>query len=609
MTADDDNQTATRASSRKRSFDPLLLLIGLQLLILGLALGWLLHDRYGDDKAESGPMQRMITIESAADDDALARMVAGAMQAAPVMEGELAVVFLSASDGVHPALVAFGRGEDVETATTAALAELRRVWGNAPPPLYITLDVVEQIHTLLDVDLTAPLPFDRSLAGFALDWDAGLVFLPQETLANTLINGDGVLQIGNVAQYAAQRMVRAARLDITLKQPATLETFTTRTVFTDGKTVISLYRGHRLYDAVTPDGLLAAAARGGDYLVHAVDDDGRFVYAYFPETNLVSTGYNIVRHAGTLYAMVELYGITGDPELGAAIDRALGYMIRATQPCPGLTTGVETRCLVENDEVKLGSNALAIVALVEYMTVTGDETYLPETLELAAWIKEAQQPDGSMVHKVVISTGEITAFESQYYPGEAILGMTRLYRYTGDAQWLDVAEAAAQYLILVRDADVPVERLNHDHWLLYALNDLYRQRPEQIYLDHALRITDAILDLQRQANPLYPDWLGSYYNPPRSTPTATRTEGLCAAYRLFRDYDLDDEADRIMPALELGVRFQLQTQFDIPSAQYVRDPQRVQGGFHGSLTDFMIRNDYVQHNISALLCVAAQMEE
>ncbi len=585
-----------------------LLLIGSQLLIMGLALGWLLHDYYGDEDADSGPEQGMITIRSAADDDALARMVAEAMQAAPVVEDELAVVFISASDGVHPAQVAYGQGADIETAVAAALADLRQLWGSAPPPRYITLDVVEHIQALTDVDLMSPLPFERSLAGFALDWDAGLAFLPQETLANTLINEDGLLQIGNVAWYASQRLVHAAKLDLVMSGAATIDVFTTRTVFTDGETVIPLYRGHQLYDEVTPDDLLEAARMGGDYLTHAVDEDGRFVYAYFPTTDQVTTGYNIVRHAGTLYSMVELYAQTGDPELLAALERALGYLIRATQPCPGPSTGVETRCLVERDEVKLGGNALAVVALVEYVTVTGDETYLPETLELAAWIKDAQQDDGSMVHKIVVSTGEITAFESQYYPGEAILGMTRLHRYTGDEQWLDVAEAAAQFLILVRDADVPTERLNHDHWLLYGLNDLYRQRTEQMYLDHAVRITDAILMLQRQANPSYPDWLGSYYNPPRSTPTATRSEGLCAAYKLLRDYGLDEQADRIRTAMDLGVRFQLQTQFRPPSALYVQDPVRVQGGFHASLTDFTIRNDYVQHNISALLCVAAQME-
>ncbi|MCD4686548.1 MAG: hypothetical protein K8S97_11495, partial [Anaerolineae bacterium] len=175
--------TMTTETRQKRPVG-VLLLIGSQLLIMGLALGWLLHDYYGDEDADSGPEQGMITIRSAADDDALARMVAEAMQAAPVVEDELAVVFISASDGVHPAQVAYGQGADIETAVAAALADLRQLWGSAPPPRYITLDVVEHIQALTDVDLMSPLPFERSLAGFALDWDAGLAFLPQETLAN-----------------------------------------------------------------------------------------------------------------------------------------------------------------------------------------------------------------------------------------------------------------------------------------------------------------------------------------------------------------------------------------------------------------------------------------
>ena len=65
------------------------------------------------------------------------------------------------------------------------------------------------------------------------------------------------------------------------------------------------------------------------------------------------------------------------------------------------------------------------------------------------------------------------------------------------------------------------------------------------------------------------------------------------------------EAIRILDTLQLGVRFQLQTQFRPESVMYLDNPQRAMGGFHASLTDYEIRNDYVQHNISALLAFYA----
>jgi hypothetical protein len=56
--------------------------------------------------------------------------------------------------------------------------------------------------------------------------------------------------------------------------------------------------------------------------------------------------------------------------------------------------------------------------------------------------------------------------------------------------------------------------------------------------------------------------------------------------------------------MELGIAFALQTKFRPESVMYVRDPQRALGGFHYSLTNYRLRIDYTQHNISSLLCGA-----
>ena len=89
--------------------------------------------------------------------------------------------------------------------------------------------------------------------------------------------------------------------------------------------------------------------------------------------------------------------------------------------------------------------------------------------------------------------------------------------------------------------------------------------------------------------------------PPRSTPTATSAEGLCSAYLLARDFAGRDEAELIMESISPAIAFQLQTQFRPESVLYLKYPQRALWGFHRSLTDFEIRIDYVQHNISSLL--------
>jgi len=189
---------------------------------------------------------------------------------------------------------------------------------------------------------------------------------------------------------------------------------------------------------------------------------------------------------------------------------------------------------------------------------------------------------------------------SGYYPGEALLALMRVYELDPSPRWLDAAALGANWLIEVRDKGVPTDQLNHDHWLLYALNELYQERPSALLLDHARRIVTAMLDTQL-LDPPFEDWYGGWYVPPRTTPVATRAEGLHAAYAMLAVDGTAEERAAIRTAVERAIAFELQTQFMPESAMYLDDPQRVLGGFHGDLTTFEVRIDYVQHNLSALL--------
>lgn len=100
-----------------------------------------------------------------------------------------------------------------------------------------------------------------------------------------------------------------------------------------------------------------------------------------------------------------------------------------------------------------------------------------------------------------------------------------------------------------------------------------------------------------------PEWLGSYYSPPRSTPTATRSEGLLSTYNLAKDFGTTEKAEEILKSIELGIVFQLQTQFKKGEKilKTFRNSDRVIGAFREGIDVYTIRIDYVQHNISSLI--------
>lgn len=536
----------------------------------------------------------------AADSILSTKYVENSIPATLIKDNYPRIVFISASDGFSPAYVAVGSDKGIIKAIKRAASLVSREYKHNQQLKWIKLDVVKEVYVVDNVNFNKPLGFDRSLYGMSFNKQSGIAFLPEEMVSYTLVDNKQKIRKINILKYLKDRSVNAEESQRILRSGEnTLYRFTTISSFYDGDSTMSLYRGHRLYNKISGEYLLSSAIRGGQYLTRSVGTNGKFVYVYRPKTDSIPDKYNILRHAGTVYAMLELYSVNGDIELLKAVNRAIKYLLSSVKP--GLTEENNMACVVEKGFTKLGGNALAIIALAKYTEVTNDRQYMPVLLRLAKWIQNAQKESGEFyIQKQTYPDGEIIDFTSQYYPGEALLAMTRIYALDPADHWLDVAEKGANYLINIRDYGLTHSALKHDHWLLYALEELYRYRPDQLYFDHAMQIARSITQSQNRG-PKQPDWLGSFRSPPRSTPTATRAEGLCAAYLLARDYSKPKEAEMILESIRLAVAFQLQTQFMPESVLYLKDPQRSLWGFHKGLTNYEIRIDYVQHNISSLL--------
>jgi len=510
------------------------------------------------------------------------------------------IVFLSVSDGESPARVVQGAGRGLLPAVRSALA----AFPATDEARWIKLDIVLKVDPARALGTRLPAPFERSLHGLVFSGTDNLALLPEELVSHGLVDNKQQLQRAAILRYLQRRSPHTTPRPSSSLSPTSR--FTTLSLFTDGDETLRLYRGHRTFGEPSREELLAAATEAGRYLTRSVKANGRFVYQYFPTTDTESEDYNITRHAGTAFSMMELYGATRDPELLEAAERAVKFMADAAQPIT--VGGLEAAALVDDDVTYLGANALAALALAEYAKTTGNRQYVPLMLRFGRYIQGVQREDGSFIQGQEFPSGRALPVNSPYFPGEALFALLRAYLVEPVDGWLDVAEKGAQYLINVRDAGLSIEELPNDHWLMYALNELHRLRPQPLYLQQELRLAQAIPLIQHR-NPEFPDWFGGYYFPPRSTPAATRSEAMAAAYRLARDFGETEAAEAILASVKQSVRFQLQTQFRPESAMYLQDPQRVLGGFHGSLTEFDLRNDYSQHSISSLLALAQILED
>jgi hypothetical protein len=514
--------------------------------------------------------------------------------------------FISRSDGMSQARVTFAEGPGLNAAFSACLAKLNGDTAAAGQARLIKMHLGENLTDLGIFNEFLRYKIVIGIDGLAVaapDGKVAYAFLPEEIWANDLVSSSGKINVPEMTAY----LIRTGRNGIGFSELlGNLKTrifrFGVDARFYHGGNLYETFRGHRLYPKIAEGDLRSSLTLAGKYLAGIVEPTGKFLYLYKPDEDVAEDDYNIVRHAGTVYAMMELYQHDRNRETLAAAKRAIVYLQGVTKPCP--PPDRTALCVVEDNHTKLGANGLTAVALAKYTEATADRQYLKWMDGLCGRIAAIQKKTGEFYpHKQAWPGGqETTDFVSGFYPGEAILALTRVYSHDRNERWLDVAEAASTWLITVRDQGKTIKSLDHDHWLLYGLNELYRFRKKALYLEHARKIVDSITSAQiLQAE--YPDWVGSYAFRPKSTQVATRSEGLMAAWRLFSEAGDTIYAKKALLAADRGVRFQLATQIREETAMYFPVPRKVLGGFAKSFDDHEIQIDNVQHNVSAILAL------
>jgi hypothetical protein len=297
------------------------------------------------------------------------------------------------------------------------------------------------------------------------------------------------------------------------------------------------------------------SAAGADALRSLLLPNGRFVYGYerWPEKKPLK-GYNLLRHAGAVWAMVTCGGESFKP----AARRALNYLQSKYHMFPDGSLGVESR-----DRVKLGGNGLAILA---HLAIGA-----PEDLELAEKLGDLlltqQREDGDFHHKIRTNR-EVMAFESDYYTGEILFGLILLHKATGERRFLEACDKAVKHLAPMHHG---VEE--QSHWMLYFLAEHWQITRSEDSFGLACLIANDIMTNT------------GYRTRRRSTPTACRSEGLLAFHRLAklaRDAAL---AARVLSHVVEDCNEQ---------HRFYRG-----GFFIGGDEDQSVRIDYIQHNICA----------
>lgn len=370
-------------------------------------------------------------------------------------------------------------------------------------------------------------------------------------------------------------------------------------------------------DPVDSSRLMSAIQSAASYFNQIILDNGQFIYRTNPDTQVnVKPRYNILRHAGSIYALCMYYNLTADTSALRTAERGGRFLrektikkVNKNKNLLGIWTLPEI--VHDNDppELKLGGTGLGLVALCSLWQQGSKPTSLDTLIKLGNFLLYMQKEDGSFYSKYYPhKKGRDDSWTSLYYPGEAALGLLMLYEINPRKKWLDGATKAIEYLARIRRGKAIVEA---DHWALLAselllknLGQSHTSEEIQSIINHAMTICRSIINTQASFKPgsIYQ---GCFTPDGRTTPTSTRLEGLLSAVKYI---PLEDTIaiGHILMQINGGINFLLNAQIKqgpyagAITRGFVPGDAFVSGHFNTPDPRFPeIRIDYIQHALSA----------
>jgi hypothetical protein len=319
--------------------------------------------------------------------------------------------------------------------------------------------------------------------------------------------------------------------------------------------------------------VLEVAHSGAVCLAGLLKKNGSFNYRYNSQTGEALSGYNVLRHAGSIWSMLDVYRTVPEQRILDCGRTATHYLLDTYLR---FFRSYNNACICEENKIKLGGNALAVLALLSLFELTGEHFLRIIAEQLCHFILSKRTKNGGLVHKRYFESGKISDFNSMYYTGEGLLAILVLYRLTNEQHLLD---AVLEIEAGLASEDYGVQE--QSHWMLYSLELLANFDSSIIHYHHAAKIAIHILD-----NTEYLTWK-------RSTPIACRSEGLLAFMRMQRPSDIFDQSlyQRCLSQVKNNLKEQLA--FRLADGSFVR------GG--NDLRKDEVRIDYIQHNISSFL--------
>ena len=534
-------------------------------------------------------------------------------------------VFISYCYGTERAQIVKGIGNSLKTAYEAARNQATKaIAQNGTLPIWIMIDIITKETTVTLQEYYKMLEKSRRgylRYGVAFDEMYNTAFLEQEIYGSSLIkyikSNNQFFNRGNINSHISKHRQNTTKLPADFfetvdasgeKVDKPIIIFETKGYFYDEGEYIplepsseSFHKGLRpISFGNTPEeqshNILALTHKTANSLLSTVNEDGSFVYGYYPCFSKVCAGYNVPRHALAVYSLADLYLLSPNPKYKENALLALEYLIDTyVYHHDNETAFIIDPVREDNIEIKLGALGMSILAITKCMETLDKNnnsvenerwnSYIPLLRKIGNGILYMQNKEtGNYTHVLSYPSMEVKEeFRIVYYAGEACFALTRLYTVDRDPKWMDAIELAFDFFI-ANDY-----HKFSDHWLAYAVNEVSLYRTEDKFYEFGLKNAFYDLDFVIKRDTTWNTFLEML----NVSVMVVKKMQEMGKHHLLEKYDLI----KLNHALETRFNRQLSSIMLPEMAMFFKEPFTVLYGIFIRHQEFRVRNDDVAHHL------------
>lgn len=246
------------------------------------------------------------------------------------------------------------------------------------------------------------------------------------------------------------------------------------------------YQGHESSYIFDADEVVES---GVSWIKNSQEINGHFKYEYIPFLDRYNDDDNIVRQAGTLYVLGEVYTSTREDIYGleSAIVNSIRYF--ESQTIEDSFGGYDFNCVLKKrTQCSLGATSLALLGVLDLLEVN------PELSSRYGGLAEgyknylmAMKQEGTGFRTYYYTSRTQKNTESSFSTGEAFLALARYQRYQESEEITTVLDDTFEYF---RQSEMGKDT-NLYLWAMAGIKTLHADNPKSSYVEYAELFTDS----------------------------------------------------------------------------------------------------------------------